>query len=177
MINITENIFLTADTHFGHRRLVDWGRPEDFNELIVSNWNRVVSKKDIVLHLGDLTMINAEETLKYTSRLNGIKYMVLGNHDDRSVTWYNSMGFIVLPAIFKVLGNKYGEYLKLLFTHVPEGSIPADWINIHGHMHNNSHRGVVDRFNHIDIGVDCFDFTPVKLSKVLEIVKHEQRGK
>lgn len=167
-MKINPQIFLTSDTHFGHRRLVDWGRPENFNEKIVENWNAVVGKKDIVLHLGDLTMVNFEETENYTIRLNGKKYLILGNHDDRSETWYKKLGFTIIPNSYYSYSNKYGEWKYVLFTHVPT-ELPETWLNIHGHLHNNSHREHPLAKNHIDIGVDAFNFTPVRLYKILNL--------
>ena len=169
-MRITPSIFLTSDTHFGHRRLVDWGRPEEFNEMILENWNRVVRKDDIVLHLGDLTMVNKEDTRAYTSQLKGRKYIILGNHDDRSNTWYEDLGFTVIPAAFYPYRDKHDNWYKILLTHIPVHPIPEGWFNIHGHLHGNGHRASLQSAQHVDVGVDCFEFTPVRMYKVLDML-------
>lgn len=167
MLNIHPDLFLISDTHFGHRRLTDWGRPENFNEMIIERWNNVVTKKDNVLHLGDLTMVNKEETEKYVKGLKGNKYLILGNHDDKSITWYAEMGFTVINPIFFNWHTKHDMWIKLLFTHIPEHHLPPNWFNIHGHMHGNTHRGHVDAKNHLDMSVDCWFYTPIRLHYIL----------
>lgn len=164
---MTAQTYLTADTHFGHRRLVDWGRPEDFNEQIVKNWNKTIKATDTILHLGDLTMTSFEETEKYVRGFNGIKYMILGNHDSRSANWYRKLGFEVLPEIFWKYQDKYGKWRSLLFTHIPVPDLPTDWINIHGHLHGNGHREKPEFGNYVDVGVDNWGFAPVKLNRIL----------
>ena len=53
------------------------------NTTLISNWNIVISPKDEVYFLGDLMLggngIAANELLR---QLNGIKYLVQGDHDD-----------------------------------------------------------------------------------------------
>lgn len=50
------NVRFIADTHFGHEKLIRNLRnmePEEHDQLIINNWNRVVTKKDITYVLGD----------------------------------------------------------------------------------------------------------------------------
>lgn len=165
---ITPDTLFTSDTHFGHHKLVDWKtRPEEFNEIIVKNWNKTVNKKDVVVVLGDLTMVGFEETLFYTSKLNGKKYLVRGNHDEKSTSWYKRLGFEVLPDLSYKYHDKYDNWYRILFTHEPVHPIPEKWLNVHGHLHGNGHRASLKSPNHIDVGVDCFNFSPVKLSVIL----------
>lgn len=179
MINITENTYLISDTHFGHRRLVDWGRPEDFCEQIISNWNKTIKKDDVVLHLGDFTMVNYALTRKYVHNLKGKKFLILGNHDEHSPTWYKDLGFTVLPATFKNLQNKYGEWESILFTHIPEYDIPDNWFNIHGHLHGNGHRigdpSLPASPIHYDVSVDVINYCPVKLGEILKKLRAQKR--
>ena len=60
MINLTgkENIFFTSDTHFGQQRALELSRRpftcvEEMDRTIMANWNTIVGKDDIVIHLGD----------------------------------------------------------------------------------------------------------------------------
>lgn len=166
---IRPSIFLTADTHFGHSKTyTHWKqRFEGFEEMIVKDWNRVVNKKDIVLHLGDLTLCNKEKTQYYTSRLNGKKYLILGNHDSHSITWYRECGFTVIPACFWIYKDKYENYTKFLFTHIPVDPLPENWFNLHGHCHGNSHRGELPTIRHCDVGIDIFN-KPIQLFEIIK---------
>jgi len=77
----------TADTHFGHRGIIgSCSRPfasvEEMDRELVARWNAVVRPGDIVYHLGDFGWAADETGLrKLFGKLNGRKYLVLGNHD------------------------------------------------------------------------------------------------
>lgn len=165
-MNLTPQTFLTSDTHFGHMQLVAWKlRPANFNEIIIRNWNNTVKKDDVIVVLGDLTITGKNESYRYLSRLQGKKYLVRGNHDNRSSGWYKDLGFDVIPAMF----YKH-ENCNILFTHEPIMQLPINWFNVHGHLHGNTHREHPEAKQHLDIGTDCFNFTPVRLSEVLKII-------
>lgn len=167
-MKITPNLWLTSDTHFGHDKVVntfhlrEWG----FEEDIITNWNNLVGKKDIVLHLGDLTMVGKEQTQKWTRQLRGRKYLIKGNHDNRTDSWYADCGFTVIPPVFYIPNQFKPE--RVIFTHEPVLDLPQNWYNIHGHLHGNSHRKVITTPSHIDVGVDCWELTPLTLGNVLK---------
>jgi len=78
--------WFTSDTHFGHKRIIELSnRPfdsvENMNEQLVENWNYFVKPEDTVYHLGDVALGSFLESLAYVGRLNGIKHLVVGNHD------------------------------------------------------------------------------------------------
>ncbi len=81
--------FYLSDTHFLHERLLGM-QPRAFasigehDEAIIERWNSVVGGEDIVYHLGDFAFglaKNAERVKEIFGRLNGRKYLVIGNHD------------------------------------------------------------------------------------------------
>ncbi len=75
----------TSDLHIYHNNVIKYcARPyssvEEMNEMLVKNWNDVVSPDDAVYCLGDFSMaFRPVET--FTCRLNGTKYLIPGNHD------------------------------------------------------------------------------------------------
>jgi calcineurin-like phosphoesterase family protein len=81
--------FYIADTHLGHERLLSmqpraFASIEEHDEYIVQRWNSVVGDTDIVYHLGDFAFrlgSDGDRIRWLFSRLNGRKYLVLGNHD------------------------------------------------------------------------------------------------
>lgn len=173
-MRIKPNIFLTADTHFGHSHLwTKWKhRKEGFEERLIKKWNKSVTNKDTVLHLGDLSLANKEQTIKWTSQLNGKKYLILGNHDGHSNTWYKDCDFTVIPNSYQRFGQKDGSYLHVLFTHEPVLRLPRGWLNIHGHLHGDDHRNIKATSKHFDIGVDVVG-RPVQLFNILTILKSQ----
>ena len=46
-------IWLTTDTHFGHQRMIEFGRPQDFEVKIGKAISEVVKPEDVLIHLGD----------------------------------------------------------------------------------------------------------------------------
>lgn len=83
------NKFYISDTHFGHERLLGmqprlFDTIEHHDEHMIQRWNAVVRENDIVFHLGDFAFSLKEKAdrIKWIfSRLNGRKYLVIGNHD------------------------------------------------------------------------------------------------
>lgn len=172
-MNIRPNIWLTADTHFGHSKMFEeWDHREPtFNEDLVTNWNNLIHKHDVVLHLGDLTMTNKDATQKWTLQLKGEKYLIRGNHDGNSDTWYRDCGFEVIPNAHKNFYDKHGREYHVLFTHEPVMKLPDFWFNIHGHLHGNNHRNIKSTNNHVDVGVDPMGMKPVQLMTLLDLFK------
>lgn len=95
------NIWFTSDLHFSHKnilrhceeRLKAFGIPGNISEeekvqlhdkYLIKLWNKTVSKKDIIYVLGDFSFANTENTKKIISKLNGNKFLILGNHDKSS---------------------------------------------------------------------------------------------
>lgn len=173
-MRIRPSIYLTADTHFWHSRLwKDWGhRKEGFEKDLIAAWNSVIRKDDVVLHLGDLSLANKEKTKECTDQLKGKKYLIRGNHDGNTDTWYRDCGFEVIPNAYQRFKQKDGLYIHILFTHEPVIPLPylsmnESWFNIHGHLHGDSHRGIVTTDHHFDVGVDAIGFKPIPLYKAL----------
>ena len=127
-------IWLITDTHFFHEKLTEIGeRPPDFTELIVRNWQRLVSPEDLVIHLGDVALGKKPALKDLLLSLPGRLWLVLGNHDHESVSWYmdNRFSMVCQSVVFR----------NALLTHAPANELPANaTINIHGHLHNNAHR-------------------------------------
>ena len=164
------NIFLISDTHFGHFNSLKWahddGTPmrefesvEEMDETMVRNWNSVVSSKDKVYHLGDVSMSHKE--LPILDRLNGEKVLIKGNHDVGKLSQYMKY-FKDVRASHQLSG--------MLLTHIPvHPESLARWgINLHGHLHTN----VVKDFmgnpdtRYFNVSVERINFTPISLETI-----------
>lgn len=76
--------FYTADTHFHHDFVAGtrgFDAAEAHDEELIENFNRALHKNDHLWILGDVFMGSVTEGLKTVARLNGVKHLVLGNHD------------------------------------------------------------------------------------------------
>ena len=80
-------IYFTSDLHLDYPKVIkNRNRPfdtvEEMNETLIANYNSLVSKKDTVYLLGDLTQkLEPQEANSLLSRLNGKKTLLIGNHD------------------------------------------------------------------------------------------------
>lgn len=135
---MTCNIFFISDTHFGHKNIITFEvikpfRPfatiEEHDEELVKRWNSVVRKGDQVWHLGDVAL--NRRGLEVCGRLNGLKRLVMGNHDSEPSLAY-------LKYFHKLYGAAVLD--NMLLTHIPvspnQFARHKDFINVHGHMHN-----------------------------------------
>ena len=126
-MNITMDTFIIADTHFGHanilkhepiRRQILGGDPD---ARMVDLWNETVRENDTVFHLGDFAW-KGDSIQTYAPRLNGIKYLLRGNHDKgRDV--YLDNGFSEMIDFSEKGQAAYliaeVEGAKILFSHYP----------------------------------------------------------
>jgi calcineurin-like phosphoesterase family protein len=78
------NVLYSADTHFNHPFVAGtrgFDTAEAHDEYLIEQFNLRVHKKDHLWILGDLNHGSLTEGLAQASRLNGVKHLVLGNHD------------------------------------------------------------------------------------------------
>jgi len=122
-----------ADLHLSHQNMATrrgFSTVEEHDEHIIAKWNSVVNKRDVTYILGDVTM---EKSSPYPllDRLNGIKHIVLGNHDRRQDT----------KKLFDYAESVAGmiQYKGIMLTHAPIHPMELEYRfnkNIHGHIHD-----------------------------------------
>jgi len=147
-------IFLISDPHFGHENVINFGnRPFDdanhMTEVLVERWNKKVGKRDQVICLGDWSM--AAKHYQIADRLNGMKRLVLGNHDTGD-----------LRHLMKYFHSVHGSLQKkdMLLTHIPilmDEYHRYDWV-VHGHLHDASQN--IDDHRYINVNMDAWDYEP-----------------
>lgn len=180
-------VFFTSDTHFGHSNIIKYcQRPfnsaEHMDEVLINNWNEVVSPQDIVFHLGDFCFGSDKEWIKILQRLNGTKYLILGNHDLKKIANSNQIKdyFADINMQMRVVVDKQ----KMLLNHYPflcfEGGYQNVW-QLFGHVHSSKHSTGLDkeRLVHLfptqyDVGVDNNNYRPVSFSQVSQIITEQQ---
>lgn len=171
--------YLISDTHFGHRGVCNftnddgsplrpWDCPEEMNEALIYNWNKVVGPKDLVYHLGDV-VINRRYLNLVLPRLNGRKKLVRGNHDLFRLKDYT-------PHFEDILGVQVMS--DCILSHIPlhPDSITSRFkVNVHGHTHSRNvmKDGVPDP-RYLCVCVEQINYTPISYDEVRNQIK--ERG-
>lgn len=164
-------IFFTSDLHLGHKNLVEGLRNmsvEESDNLIIQNWNNVVTKRDNVYVLGDFVMEKHNIIERYVRQLNGNIIIVGGNHDNRRCCIeYQRLGIPVMGAL---------QYKGFICTHIPihESTLMGFKGNIHGHIHNEGYiDGVGDYYpeqikdkRYYNVNTEFHNYTPVDFSMI-----------
>lgn len=115
--------YFIADTHFdeqdvfemsGEKRI--FNSVSEKNEIMVANWNKIITSEDTIFILGDFGKIT------YMKYLNGKKFLIKGNHDHHSV-----------DSEYPILYKNF-----FILSHEPQFILPdGPYANIFGHVHNN----------------------------------------
>lgn len=197
------NIWFTSDTHFSHRnvlkhckgRLKAFGIDETLDdrekvilndEAIIKRWNSKVKKKDIVYIIGDFSFASVEQTKKILGKLNGIKFLITGNHDKSSE---HLRGYFENISQIKDINFKQRNFdfleedFSIVCCHYPM----VTWnrkhygsVNVHGHCHGN-----IDDFNEasddlrVDVGIDgkLANYDLIDLETLYHYFKGKANGK
>lgn len=168
------NYWLISDTHFNHLKIEEWGdRSGDWQEQLWAGL-KAIPADDTLIHLGDICIGDDERIHKdLIAGVDCRRILIRGNHDKKSLTWYNERWDFVCDGL-ELIYN--GHYLHL--THRParpQGSIT--W-NIHGHTHGNLHRSeeycdfYSDQY-HIDISPEVRGYAPIRLDTLLKNPQHK----
>lgn len=172
-------IYFTSDLHLGHINIIKYcSRPfssvEEMDGELIKRWNSVVTKKDTVYILGDFAFYkDQQKTINVINKLNRAEmHLILGNHDKHMKAHvkekftscgsykeiyvadseaYNQRQFIVLMHYAMRTFNKSGHSAFQLFGHS------------HGTLPGNSQQ--------LDVGVDCWDYTPCSYEQIKEKLK------
>ena len=162
--------FFTSDTHFGHGRVIELcKRPfadlANMDDAMVRAWNDRVAPDDIVWHVGDFAMGRDEKIEATFHRLNGVKHLVLGNHDEEREE------ILTLPwASISQIAITIVDGQRITMCHYPMKSWPQarkGAIHLFGHMHGR----LKGTKRSLDVGADCWNFQPVTLDEIRRRLK------
>lgn len=175
-----KRIFVTSDEHFYHQNILNYTRKEfssleDMHNHIINRFNSKITSDDIVIFLGDFSF-KTPEIRNLLARLNGHKYMILGNHDSPDlVKSYPSLGF---EGLWKGPIRLNGDFL----SHEPlvEGqnsTIPFrlalnDFLeskqkNYHGHVHDKDFGAGESYVNAV---LEATDYMPIYVGNTKSLV-------
>ena len=176
--NKSQRIFLTADQHYGHRKIIQYSnRPfkdlEEMNKALKENHNKVVRPDDHIIHIGDFLFGKAYDLIRLLSELNGHHYLIDGSHDQALEDVIDEGGFpedvkvTILPKLFEF---KYAGH-KIVLCHY---AMAKWWASHHGalHFYGHSHGNYKHHGRAIDVGVDCHNYSPILLDDAIKRVEN-----
>lgn len=171
-----ETIWFTADLHFSHDKIVSiCNRPcsiDNHNEWIVEQVNSVVKKKHRLYILGDVSMINKVNTELLLDKLNGTKYLIIGNHD-KNVN--KSTRFEQISQIKDFTYSKGDLNIHIVLCHYPiiswNRKVHGSW-HLYGHVHGR----FAMRNLSMDVGIDNDNHRyPYNLYEICQIMEEKSK--
>lgn len=154
--------YYISDLHYFHEKLNQamdcrgFESLEAMHEYMISQWNGRVNKNDEVVILGDFSMGKAAETQEILTRLQGKKYLIVGNHDyylndknfDRglfqSIEYYNEMH----DNNRKVILSHYPVMCYNGQNRVTNAGNPTTYM-LYGHVHNTLDEQLINYFQNV----------------------------
>lgn len=163
-------VFFVSDLHFGHAKIAEkrgYSSVEVHDQTLIDEWNKRVSKTDLVINLGDFILGKGDKGFEYLEmlldKLNGRQYFIFGNHNSGVKTAfkkavnahlgmdgmdleiypisYKKMTFLGNSALFKI---KHGDSFKNTSFVFASHFAHRIWIDMSrgvyhasGHSHSN----------------------------------------
>jgi calcineurin-like phosphoesterase family protein len=182
-------IWLTSDLHFDHtnirkftKRKDLWASTEEMNQGVIDNINSVVKKGDCLYILGDVIFGQGktypERMERYFSQMNGMKFLIKGNHDYHYKKDWFIKHFVWIRDYYELRVDDptaaNGKFNKLVLSHYPLYSwhnMQHGWWHAHGHCHST-----IDKINEettrLDVGLDTehSNYYPISYEKIKEIM-------
>jgi calcineurin-like phosphoesterase family protein len=154
--------FITSDLHFGHSNIIKFcprtrGHFSDVNHMnseMKRMWNEQVQPWDTVYIVGDVAFGRVEKAVEHVNALNGIKILVVGNHDEKMLNepMFRAC-FAEVHTRLKIVHNGH----QIVMDHHPI----LEWENMHrgalhfyGHLHDRS-AVEIDPYRARNVGWDC----------------------
>ncbi len=174
--------FYIADMHIAHKNILSYdNRPffdtNDMTETMIRNWNDRVAANDNVYILGDMFWKNSG-AVDILRKLNGIKYLIKGNHDDINDEMKNA--FVWIKDYAEIADNDR----HIVLCHYP---IPCfrnhyyGWYHLYGHVHSSFEHNMMEHIkaemialydtpcNMYNVGcmLPYMDYTPRTLDEII----------
>ena len=156
--------YYIADCHFFHENLIHrmdnrgFSSVEEMNAYMIEKWNNKVNKNDEVVILGDFSWGKPEQTQEILSQLNGILYMIRGNHDHYlKSAKFDTSRFVWVKDYAEIYDNKR----KVVLCHYPvmcysgqyrldKKGTPKTYM-LYGHVHDTFDQRLLEQFQEITV--------------------------
>jgi len=178
--------YITSDLHLDHTNIIKYcKRPflntEDMNKTLIDNWNNIVSRRDRVYFLGDMSFgknrdiqIPSRPADYWMKKLNGDIFFIRGFSYEPSEERNQHDKISRTKNVFDNLIIEY-KGKKFYLVHDP-ANIPSDWDGwaICGHHHNNKLEKYpfIDKKNkRINISTELTKFRPVDMDDLIKKIE------
>ena len=161
----------TADLHFNHSNIIQhysrpFGSAKEMDKELLRRMQCVDEDDDLWI-LGDFAFARNAESRRYVAELYeavpGRKHLVRGNHDHKSTL---SLPWSSVQDLAEIKDNDQNlvlcHYPLLTWNRARYGAL-----HLFGHVHDQF-SGYAGALN---VGVDCWDFRPLRLSKIQSQVR------
>lgn len=168
------NVWFSSDWHFNHENILkftsdytgehlrpEFSSVEEMDEAMIDRHNTVVRPFDKFYCLGDVGF-GKERLATILPRLNGKKRLILGNHDQYEMTFYE--------RYFQKIMVSWRPLRSLIFSHFPLHIGEDDkklLANVHGHVHKNT----LNDKRYLNLSVETINYTPIHYDQIIEIYK------
>src|SRR5260221_8889091 len=168
-------VFFTSDTHFGHGATLGLlKRPfadvTTMDAAMVARWQATVGAADEVWHLGDFALgPGLKRAAALLDALPGRKHLIAGNNDPPTTRSLPGWASVADYAELELDG------VALVLCHFPFRSwsgMAKGALNLHGHSHGR----LSPLTRQVDVGVDCWEFAPVALPRLLQAARRRRRA-
>lgn len=171
------NVYVISDTHFGHINILEFEERnkymsvvtvEDMDNKLISNWNNIVTNKDLVLVLGDFSFYKGPKTNEILKQLNGDKVLIKGNHDN---IYLEDKKFdkSLYKAIYDYKEINYNcnniVLMHYPIQHFKHSDKEKGWVHLFGHIHSVPFMTPRHSFN---VGADVNNYTPVLINNAIQ---------
>ena len=165
----------TADTHFGHENVVSFcDRPfrsaSHMDGVMIENMWKVVQPDDELWIIGDFAFGPPSKDPAYLEQIfnqlpGAKKHLIVGNHDrelTQALEWASVSHIVEVPDGPKRQRNTLCHYPMITWNHARREAL-----QLFGHVHNNWKGSR----NSINVGVDVWEFMPVKFEDIARRAK------
>lgn len=174
-------LFFFSDPHFGHAAILQLaGRPfasvVEHDRFLAERYCDYVTAADTVYWLGDVALCSRDRAREIVSGLPGTRILVRGNHD-RGAGAMAALGFDLVAdrltmqiaghtAVLSHYPYRTGVRSRRSARH-PRPQPTKGWALVHGHTHSKRRRDGTQ----IHVGVDAWNYGPVRLAEVEALVR------
>ena len=179
--------YFIADTHFGHKNILKFDNRnfktiKEHDNTLIKNWNNTVGADDDVFILGDISWHDITKTIEIVKSLNGIKHLIVGNHDKKLLKDREFRSLFVEITDYKELSLPDGKGIVLCHYPIPcFNRHRYGWYHLYGHVHNSPEWNMMERIKYemrsssgkpclmFNVGVmlDYMGYSPKTLDEIL----------